>query len=167
MHLQLSDSFALYKKEKAENDRMLNETNERLQKQLTDLRSSHAKLTSQLEFSSKRLAQSGTTAFKKKVSQRLNHEPLGELFLTPRRLVFFPFSVRYEMLQDNVSAYRREICALQERNQKLSATAQQHEHVIHTMSQDLRQANEKLALEEVRRSLIICRVKSHVDKSWI
>uniref|UniRef100_G3PPU3 Translocated promoter region a, nuclear basket protein n=1 Tax=Gasterosteus aculeatus aculeatus TaxID=481459 RepID=G3PPU3_GASAC len=107
---QLSDSFALYKKEKAENDRMLNETNERLQKQLTDLRSSHAKLTSQLEFSSK----------------------------------------RYEMLQDNVSAYRREICALQERNQKLSATAQQHEHVIHTMSQDLRQANEKLALEEVR-----------------
>uniref|UniRef100_A0AAQ4R059 Translocated promoter region a, nuclear basket protein n=1 Tax=Gasterosteus aculeatus aculeatus TaxID=481459 RepID=A0AAQ4R059_GASAC len=99
---QLSDSFALYKKEKAENDRMLNETNERLQKQLTDLRSSH----------------SGTTA--------------------------------YEMLQDNVSAYRREICALQERNQKLSATAQQHEHVIHTMSQDLRQANEKLALEEVR-----------------
>ncbi|KAM8851015.1 nucleoprotein TPR-like [Spinachia spinachia] len=107
---QLSDSFALYKKEKAENDRMLNETNEQLQKQLTDLRSSYAKLTSQLEFSSK----------------------------------------RYEMLQDNVSAYRREISALQDRNQKMSATAQQHEHVIHTMCQDLRQANEKLALEEVR-----------------
>ncbi|XP_078120990.1 nucleoprotein TPR-like [Sander vitreus] len=107
---QLNDAFTLYKKEKAENDKMSNETNDRLQKQLTDLRSSHAKLTSQLEFSSK----------------------------------------RYEMLQDTVSAYRREISALQDRNQKMAATAQRHEHIIHTMSQDLRQANEKLALEEVR-----------------
>ncbi|KAL7386103.1 hypothetical protein ABVT39_004054 [Epinephelus coioides] len=107
---QLNDAFTLYKKEKAENDRMLNETNDRLQRQLTDLRSSHAKLTSQLEFSNK----------------------------------------RYEMLQDTVTAYRREISALQDRNQKMVATAQRHEHIIHTMSQDLRQANEKLALEEVR-----------------
>ncbi|XP_010785936.1 nucleoprotein TPR-like, partial [Notothenia coriiceps] len=107
---QLNDAFILYKKEKAENDRLLNETNDRLQKQLNDLRSSHAKLTSQLEFSSK----------------------------------------RYEMLQDTVSAQRREISALQERNQKMAATAQRHEQIIHTMSQDLRQGNEKLALEEVR-----------------
>uniref|UniRef100_A0A3Q4M528 Nucleoprotein TPR n=1 Tax=Neolamprologus brichardi TaxID=32507 RepID=A0A3Q4M528_NEOBR len=106
---QLNDAFALYKKEKAENDRILNETNDRLQRQLTELRSSHAKLTSQLEFSNK-----------------------------------------YEILQEAVSAYRREIIILQERNQKMSATAQRHEHVIHTMSQDLRQANEKIALEEVR-----------------
>lgn len=55
------------------------------------------------------------------------------------------------MLQENVTAYRREISALQDRNQKMAATAQRHEHIIHTMSQDLRQANEKLALEEVRR----------------
>uniref|UniRef100_A0A671VFT2 Translocated promoter region, nuclear basket protein n=1 Tax=Sparus aurata TaxID=8175 RepID=A0A671VFT2_SPAAU len=107
---QLNDAFTLYKKEKAENDRMLNETNDKLQKQLTELRSSHAKVTSQLEFSNK----------------------------------------RYEMLQETVSAYRREICALQDRSQKMAATAQRHEHIIHTMSQDLRQANEKLALEEVR-----------------
>lgn len=51
---QLNDAFTLYKKEKAENDKMLNETNDKLQKQLTELRSSHAKLTSQLEFSNKR-----------------------------------------------------------------------------------------------------------------
>uniref|UniRef100_A0A3P9BWJ2 Nucleoprotein TPR n=1 Tax=Maylandia zebra TaxID=106582 RepID=A0A3P9BWJ2_9CICH len=107
---QLNDAFALYKKEKAENDRILNETNDRLQRQLTELRSSHAKLTSQLEFSNK----------------------------------------RYEILQEAVSAYRREIVILQERNQKMSVTAQRHEHIIHTMSQDLRQANEKIALEEVR-----------------
>lgn len=63
------------------------------------------------------------------------------------------------MLQETVSAYRREIPALQDRNQKMAATAQRHEHIIHTMSQDLRQNNEKLALEEVRqrRSLIILR----------
>uniref|UniRef100_A0A3B4UI63 Translocated promoter region, nuclear basket protein n=1 Tax=Seriola dumerili TaxID=41447 RepID=A0A3B4UI63_SERDU len=107
---QLNDAFSLYKKEKAENDRMLNETNDRLQRQLTEHHSSHAKLTSQLEFSNK----------------------------------------RYEILQETVSAYRREISALQERNQKMAATSQRHEHIIHTMSQDLRQANEKLALEEVR-----------------
>lgn len=59
---QLNDAFTLYKKEKAENDRMLNETNDRLQRQLTDLRSSHAKLTSQLEFSNKRFASSSTAA---------------------------------------------------------------------------------------------------------
>uniref|UniRef100_A0A3P8STC1 Nucleoprotein TPR n=1 Tax=Amphiprion percula TaxID=161767 RepID=A0A3P8STC1_AMPPE len=107
---QINDAFTLYKKEKAENDRMLNETNDRLQRQLTELCSSQAKLTSQLDFSNK----------------------------------------RYEMLQEAVAAYRREISALQERNQKMAATAQRHEHIIHTMSQDLRQANEKLALEEVR-----------------
>uniref|UniRef100_A0A8C7YYH4 Nucleoprotein TPR n=1 Tax=Oryzias sinensis TaxID=183150 RepID=A0A8C7YYH4_9TELE len=106
----LSDAFTLYKKEKAENDRMLNETNDRLQKQLTELRSSHAKLTSQLEFSNR----------------------------------------RYEMLQETLAAYRREIAALQERNHKMIATTQQQEHIIHTMSHELRQATEKLALEEVR-----------------
>lgn len=58
-------------------------------------------------------------------------------------------SVRYEMVQETVSAYRREISALQDRNQKMATTAQRHEHIIHTMSQDLRQTNEKLALNEV------------------
>lgn len=55
--LQLNEAFTLYKKEKAENDKMLNETNDKLQKQLSELRSSHAKLTSQLEFSNKRCLQ--------------------------------------------------------------------------------------------------------------
>lgn len=58
--------------------------------------------------------------------------------------------IRYEIVQETVSAYRREISALQDRNQKMAATTQRHEHIIHTMSQDVRQANEKLALEEVR-----------------
>ncbi|XP_034039643.1 LOW QUALITY PROTEIN: nucleoprotein TPR [Thalassophryne amazonica] len=107
---QLNDAFTLYKKEKAENDKILNDTNDRLQKKLTDLGSSKVKLMSQLEFINK----------------------------------------RYEMVQETVSAFRREISMLQERNQKMAATTQRHEHIIHTMSQDLRQANEKLALEEVR-----------------
>lgn len=58
-------------------------------------------------------------------------------------------SVRYEMLQESLSAYRREITSLQDRNQKMAVTTQRYEHSIHTMSQDLRQANEKLALEQV------------------
>lgn len=79
------------------------------------------------------------------------------------------------MFQETVSAYRREISALQDRSQKMAAMAQRHEHIIHTMSQDLRQANEKLALEEVRkkRSLIVVRLDMMVDgsqlhcESWI
>lgn len=54
------------------------------------------------------------------------------------------------MLQDNVEGYRREITSLQERNQKLTATTQKQEQIINTMTQDLRGANEKLAVAEVR-----------------
>ncbi|XP_077471090.1 nucleoprotein TPR-like [Stigmatopora argus] len=107
---QLSDAFTLYKKEKAENDRMFNDSNDRLERQLTEVRSSNTKLTSQLEFSNK----------------------------------------RYEMLQETVTAFRRETSALQNRNQKIAATVQRLELIVYTMSHDLRQANEKLALEEVR-----------------
>ncbi|XP_061653390.1 nucleoprotein TPR-like isoform X3 [Phyllopteryx taeniolatus] len=107
---QLNDAFTLYKREKAENDRMLNDSHDRLERQLTEFRSTNAKLTSQLEFSNK----------------------------------------RYEMLQETVTAFRRETSALQDRNQKMAVTVQRYEHIIHSISQDLRQANEKLALEEVR-----------------
>lgn len=58
---------------------------------------------------------------------------------------------RYEMLQENVNAFRREIEALREKNQKMTATHQSHEQIIHTMTQDLREANEKLTMAEVRR----------------
>ncbi|XP_039411548.1 nucleoprotein TPR isoform X2 [Corvus cornix cornix] len=107
---QLQEVFENYKKEKAENDKLLNEQNEKLQQQVTDLRSQNAKISTQLEFASK----------------------------------------RYEMLQDNVEAYRREITSLHERTQKLTATTQKQEQIINTMTQDLRGANEKLAVAEVR-----------------
>uniref|UniRef100_A0A674DAK5 Nucleoprotein TPR n=1 Tax=Salmo trutta TaxID=8032 RepID=A0A674DAK5_SALTR len=107
---QLNDSFTTYKNEKAVNDRMLNEQNEKLQEQLSAVRSQKAKLSTQLEF-----------AFK-----------------------------RYEMLQENVNGYRREIAALHDKSQKMAAMAQKHEQIIHTMTQDLRAANEKLAMAEVR-----------------
>uniref|UniRef100_A0A8C1R615 Nucleoprotein TPR n=1 Tax=Cyprinus carpio TaxID=7962 RepID=A0A8C1R615_CYPCA len=107
----LNDAFTTYKKEKAENDKLLNEQIERLCGQVSDLLSQKAKLSSQLEF-----------AFK-----------------------------RYEMLQENVNAFRREIEALREKNQKMTATHQSHEQIIHTMTQDLREANEKLTMAEVRR----------------
>uniref|UniRef100_A0A9J8AC26 Nucleoprotein TPR n=1 Tax=Cyprinus carpio carpio TaxID=630221 RepID=A0A9J8AC26_CYPCA len=57
---------------------------------------------------------------------------------------------RYEMLQENVNAFRREIEALREKNQKMTATHQSHEQIIHTMTQDLREANEKLTMAELR-----------------
>uniref|UniRef100_A0A8D0GEX5 Nucleoprotein TPR n=1 Tax=Sphenodon punctatus TaxID=8508 RepID=A0A8D0GEX5_SPHPU len=107
---QLQEFFQNYKKEKAENDKLQNEQNEKLQEQVTDLRSQNTRISTQLEFASK----------------------------------------RYEMLQDNVEGYRREITSLHERIQKLSATTQKQEQIINTMNQDLRGANEKLATAEVR-----------------
>ncbi len=130
---------------------MLNETNDKLQKQLTELGSSHAKLTSQLEFSNKRFVLSSASS----PLTSIIHFHYAKFVYVCVVCVFV--HVRYEMLQETITAYRREISALQERNQKMAATAQRHEHIIHTMSQDLRQANEKLAREEVRkkRSLVI------------
>ncbi|XP_032147514.1 nucleoprotein TPR isoform X1 [Sapajus apella] len=107
---QLQEIFENYKKEKAENEKIQNEQLEKLQEQVTDLRSQNTKISTQLDFASK----------------------------------------RYEMLQDNVEGYRREITSLQERNQKLTATTQKQEQIINTMTQDLRGANEKLAVAEVR-----------------
>lgn len=84
----------------------------------------------------------------------LSLSSLFNLFISCYDMLFFLVSVRYEILQETVLAYRREILSLQERNQKMAATAQRHEHIIHTMSQDLRQTNEKLALEEVRSIVV-------------
>uniref|UniRef100_A0A8C5SFS3 Translocated promoter region, nuclear basket protein n=1 Tax=Laticauda laticaudata TaxID=8630 RepID=A0A8C5SFS3_LATLA len=107
---QLQEFFENYKKEKAENDKLLNEQNEKLQEQVTDLKSQNTKVSTQLEFASK----------------------------------------RYEMLQDNVEGYRREITSLHEKIQKLSTTTQKQEQIINTMTQELRGANEKLNVAEVR-----------------
>ncbi|XP_040841313.1 nucleoprotein TPR isoform X5 [Ochotona curzoniae] len=107
---QLQEIFENYKKEKADSEKVQNEQLEKLQEQVTDLRSQNTKISTQLDFASK----------------------------------------RYEMLQDNVEGYRREITSLHERNQKLTATTQKQEQIINTMTQDLRGANEKLAVAEVR-----------------
>ncbi|XP_053460360.1 nucleoprotein TPR isoform X3 [Nycticebus coucang] len=107
---QLQEIFENYKKEKADNEKAQNEQLEKLQEQVTDLRSQNTKISTQLDFASK----------------------------------------RYEMLQDNVEGYRREITSLHERNQKLTATTQKQEQIINTMTQDLKGANEKLAVAEVR-----------------
>ncbi|KAJ8357190.1 hypothetical protein SKAU_G00199840 [Synaphobranchus kaupii] len=107
---QLQEVFNTYKREKSENDKILNEQNEKLLKQVSEFRSQNAKLSTQFDFAGK----------------------------------------RYTMLQDNMEGYRREIASLREKSQKMAATGQRHEQIIHTMTQDLRAANEKLALVEVR-----------------
>lgn len=56
---------------------------------------------------------------------------------------------RYEMLQDNVGGYRKEIALLREKTQKQAASGQKSEQSVHTLTQDLRAANEKLSMVEV------------------
>lgn len=53
------------------------------------------------------------------------------------------------MLQDNVEGYRKEIASLNEKSQKQAAAIQQSEQTIHTLTQDLRAAVEKLSIAEV------------------
>ncbi|KAJ0032751.1 hypothetical protein NQD34_002832 [Periophthalmus magnuspinnatus] len=105
---QLQDVFTYYKKERLESDKSMTEQNEKLQEQISELRSANAKISTQLEFASK----------------------------------------RYEMLQDNVDGYRKEIASLREKEQKMSTAIQKHEQTIHTLSEDLKAAKEKLAMSE-------------------
>uniref|UniRef100_A0A671WMD6 Nucleoprotein TPR n=1 Tax=Sparus aurata TaxID=8175 RepID=A0A671WMD6_SPAAU len=105
---QLQEVFSTYKKERVESDKALGEQNEKHQEQLSDLHSQNAKISTQLEFASK----------------------------------------RYEMLQDNVESYRKEIASLREKEQKMAAAAQKHEQTIHTLNEDLRAAKEKVAMAE-------------------
>ncbi|KAJ0065485.1 hypothetical protein NL108_012443 [Boleophthalmus pectinirostris] len=105
---QLQDVFTNYKKERLESDKSMTEQNEKLQEQISELRSANAKVSTQLEFASK----------------------------------------RYEMLQDNVDGYRKEIAALREKEQKMHTAIQKHEQTIHTVNEDLKAAKEKLAMSE-------------------
>ncbi|MFT7809073.1 nucleoprotein TPR-like isoform X3 [Arapaima gigas] len=107
---QLQEAFSTYKKEKAENDKIVSSQNEKLQEQVSELRSQNTKISTQLEFASK----------------------------------------RYEMLQENVDGYRREIASLRDSNQKMTTTNQKHQQAIHTLTEDLKEAKEKLALAETR-----------------
>ncbi|XP_029285243.1 translocated promoter region b, nuclear basket protein [Cottoperca gobio] len=107
---QLQEVFSTYKKERMESDKAVTEQNEKLQDQLSDLHSQNAKISTQLEFASK----------------------------------------RYEMLQDNVERYRKEIASLREKEQKIVAATQKHEQTIHTLNEDLRAAKEKLGMAEGR-----------------
>ncbi|XP_051954824.1 nucleoprotein TPR-like isoform X2 [Xyrauchen texanus] len=101
---QLQEVFVGYKKEKNESEKALTEQSEKLQDQVTELRSENTKISTQLEFTSK----------------------------------------RYEMLQDNVECYRKEIASLNEKNQKQAAAIQKSEQTIHTLTQNMREAAEKL-----------------------
>eukprot|EP00063_Salmo_salar_P003673 XP_013978508.1 PREDICTED: nucleoprotein TPR-like isoform X8 [Salmo salar] len=107
---QLQEVFSSYKKERSESDKALMEQSEKLQEQVSDQRFQNAKISTQLEFTSK----------------------------------------RYEMLQDNVEGYRKEIASLMEKGQKMAAAAQKSEQTVHTMTQDLRVAQEKLNMAEGR-----------------
>ncbi|XP_068174893.1 translocated promoter region b, nuclear basket protein isoform X2 [Antennarius striatus] len=105
---QLQEVFSSYKKERVESDKILMDQNEKLQEQLSHLHSQNAKISTQLEFASK----------------------------------------RYEMLQDNVEGYRKEIASLREKGQKMTAATQKLEQTIHTLTEDLRATKEKLAMAE-------------------
>ncbi|KAK6308858.1 hypothetical protein J4Q44_G00203210 [Coregonus suidteri] len=107
---QLQEVFSSYKRERSESDKALAEQTEKLQEQVSDQRSQNAKISTQLEFASK----------------------------------------RYEMLQDNVEGYRKDIASLKEKGQKMSAAAQKNEQTVHTMTEDLRVAQEKLNMAEGR-----------------
>ncbi|KAF4082461.1 hypothetical protein AMELA_G00151390 [Ameiurus melas] len=107
---QLQEVFGAYKKEKAESEKALTGQCEKLQEQVSELRSQNATISTQLEFASK----------------------------------------RYEMLQDNVEGYRKEIASLREKAQKQAASGQKSEQTVHALTQDLRAANEKLSMVEAR-----------------
>ncbi|MEQ2161904.1 hypothetical protein GOODEAATRI_014450, partial [Goodea atripinnis] len=62
--------FSTYKKERLESDKALNEQNEKLQEQLSDVRSQNAKISTQLEFASKRyeMLQDNVEGYRKEIA---------------------------------------------------------------------------------------------------
>lgn len=52
--LQLQEVFSTYKKERVDSDKTMMEQNDKLQEQLSELHSKNAKISTQLEFVSKR-----------------------------------------------------------------------------------------------------------------
>uniref|UniRef100_A0A3B4G4L8 Nucleoprotein TPR n=1 Tax=Pundamilia nyererei TaxID=303518 RepID=A0A3B4G4L8_9CICH len=60
------------------------------------------------------------------------------------------FASKYEMLQDNVEGYRKEIASLREKGQKMEAATQKLEQTVHTLNEDLKESKEKLAMAEGR-----------------
>uniref|UniRef100_A0A3P9CSH3 Nucleoprotein TPR n=1 Tax=Maylandia zebra TaxID=106582 RepID=A0A3P9CSH3_9CICH len=58
------------------------------------------------------------------------------------------FASKYEMLQDNVEGYRKEIASLREKGQKMEAATQKLEQTVHTLNEDLKESKEKLAMAE-------------------
>uniref|UniRef100_A0A4W4FNZ6 Nucleoprotein TPR n=1 Tax=Electrophorus electricus TaxID=8005 RepID=A0A4W4FNZ6_ELEEL len=107
---QLQEVFVTYKQERADSEKVLNEHCEKLQAQVSELRSQNTRISTQLEFASK----------------------------------------RYEMLQDNVEGYRKEISSLREKVQKQATAGHQSEKTIHTLTEDLRAATDKLTMAESR-----------------
>ncbi|XP_037553921.1 translocated promoter region b, nuclear basket protein [Nematolebias whitei] len=105
---QLQEVFSTYKSERSESEKAMTKQNEKLQEQLSDLHSQNAKISTQLEFASK----------------------------------------RYEMLQDNVEGYRKEIASLRDKEQKMSAATQKLEQTVLTLNEELKAAKEKLTLTE-------------------
>ncbi|XP_054904526.1 translocated promoter region b, nuclear basket protein isoform X2 [Poeciliopsis prolifica] len=67
---QLQEVFSAYKKERLDSDKAMNEQNEKLQEQLSDLRSQNAKISTQLEFASKRyeMLQDNVEGYRKEIA---------------------------------------------------------------------------------------------------
>ncbi|XP_028258741.1 translocated promoter region b, nuclear basket protein [Parambassis ranga] len=67
---QLQEVFSTYKKERMESDKLISEQNEKLQEQLSDFRSQNAKISTQLEFASKRyeMLQDNVEGYRKEIA---------------------------------------------------------------------------------------------------
>lgn len=68
--------------------------------------------------------------------------------------MFFVNVSRYEMLQDNVEGYRKEIASLRDKGQKITTASQKQEQTIVSLNEDLKAAKEKLSITEVHRSCL-------------
>uniref|UniRef100_A0A8C5I125 Nucleoprotein TPR n=1 Tax=Gouania willdenowi TaxID=441366 RepID=A0A8C5I125_GOUWI len=67
---QLQEVFSTYKRERLESDKTFNNQSEKLQEQLSDLRSQNAKISTQLEFASKRyeMLQDNVESYRKEIA---------------------------------------------------------------------------------------------------
>nr|XP_009296772.1 nucleoprotein TPR isoform X1 [Danio rerio] len=148
---QINDAFTTYKKEKAENDKLLNEQIERLRGQVSDLLSQKAKLSSQLEFASKRydMLQENVNGFRRETEAlRERNQKMSATHQRHEQII-------HTMTQD-----------LREANEKLTMSESRAENIrkerdiLKQVENRLNQEKESILTEQRSQNLLLTNLKS-------
>ncbi|KAK2186358.1 hypothetical protein NP493_203g01012 [Ridgeia piscesae] len=148
---ELQDQFNTYKREKADNDRMVSEQLEKFRQEASDLRVQNARLASQLEFSNERhkTLVSNIDIYKKEIAALRDK--------TQR------YSVSVMKHEQTVSTQREDLLALQEKLSRAEVRCQSleaHNAVLKSAETRLVQDRENILREKCSQNLLLANLQT-------